>query len=175
MTRTIGSDRLHLDKPEPKASEILGREVMPHVYFKDMRLSVERRSPDAFIFCTSYRFTDPLLRRWCVEEKADACYEISDPVGFFRAISNEIRTSALFKGCANVDYVDDELDYLSKSAQESPAITKNGKLYGWQYENRAIWSVREPCGSLKPWIVSVPDAIQYCRNFANLEDGKIST
>jgi hypothetical protein len=162
-----------MDKYEPVASEILGG-VIPHVYFKNMKLSVTHRSPDAFIFCTSYSYSEYLLKRWNKEEEeADSCYEIQDPRGFFRAVSEVIADSALFRGAANVLYVEDELDYLAREAKASPALTKNRERYGWQLENRAFWTARGPCGSLKPWIIEAPNAREYCRRFAFLENGDV--
>ena len=173
VSRTVVGDALHLDKPEPIVSEIFGREVMPNVYVKDMQFSVERRSPDAFIFCTSNLFSNHLFKRWQEEEGTDACYEISDPVGFFDAISDRIAESAKYIGNGDVVYIDGKVDYRSSAAITSPALTKDRSRYGWQFENRAIWSPRGPCGRLKPWIINVPDAVSCCNEFAVFEDDGI--
>ena len=173
VSRTVVGDALHLEKSEPIVSEIFGRKVMPNVYVKDMQFSVERRSHDAFIFCTSNLFSNHLFKRWYEEEGTDACYEIKDPPGFFGAISDRIAESAKYIGNGDVVYIDEKVDYLSPAARTSPALTKDRSRYDWQFENRAIWSPRGPCGPLKPWIINVPDAARFCKQFALLEDGDI--
>lgn len=49
--------------------------------------------PDALAFCTSYAYSDDLLRRYASEfHDVDACYAIEDPFSFFNAIKSAIRT-----------------------------------------------------------------------------------
>lgn len=171
LSRTVVGDPIELDTLEPIISELFGGKAMPNVFIKDIKCKVERRSPDAFIFCTSYHFSQALFLRWFREEGTDACYEIAGPAKFFRAISDKIESSAKFQVFANVAYIGEDIDYRSPQANAFPGLTKAREEYGWQFENRAIWSARGPCGPLKPWIVNVPDAVSFCRPYASIQEG----
>ena len=97
----------------------------------------KRGSPDAFIFCTSFAFTEVLFEGWFAEEGLDACYEIAEPRNFFAAISKKITESANFLGYRNVTYTEETIDFDSPQARISPALTKFRDDYCWQLENRA--------------------------------------
>lgn len=128
---------------------------------------------DGFIFCTSYFFSEQIFKNWHSENNVDACYEIVDPQGFIRAISNAISNSAYFFENHNITYTDEHIDYLSNQAPIHPAFTKVANNYSWQVENRSLWKARQPSGILQPWNISVPEAIQFCRPFATLEKNEI--
>lgn len=133
---------------------------------------VERRSDDAFIFCTSDFFSEDLFARWHAAEGLDACYEITDVHGFVRAISRAIATSAVYVGTHQVRYRDEHIDYKTPAAGVAPAITKF-KRYAWQQEARSIWAPRYPTPPLRPWVIEVPAAVPFCRRVALYENGAV--
>lgn len=166
-------EKLKLSKGsyEPIISEVFdfGSEAEGEVNISGFTVVVPRQCKDGFIFCTSNRYNEKLFRDWNREESLDSCYQIFNVHGFFKAISNAIKNSAFFCTNSNVIYTEERIDYQSDLAGISPALTKVKNKYAWQFENRSIWAARGPCGQLRPWIIYVPEAIQYCKPFAFLE------
>ncbi|CAH1387788.1 hypothetical protein [Candidatus Nitrotoga sp. M5] len=162
------------DKHEPIISEIFKMEGQGSLTFKDLSIVVPRRCEDAFIFCTSYLFNEGLFRDWFRENNLDTCYVINDVRSFIYEISQVISSSAFFHSNSNIIYTEERIDYQSKYADVNPAFTKLKSEYCWQFENRTVWGVRGPCGSLSPWVIYVPKAIKYCKPLAYLNNGKIS-
>tara|TARA_R110002095_G_scaffold184083_2_gene161293 strand:+ start:3922 stop:4605 length:684 start_codon:yes stop_codon:yes gene_type:complete len=166
--------RITKDKHEPILSEVFKVEGEGEILLSYLNITVPRRCEDGFLFCTSSIYTEQLYRRWHKENGVDACYEIINPQGFIMAISRAISNSAYFYENSNVTYTEENIDYQSPHANIHPAFTKVKNDYDWQVENRSVWGVRGPCGPLRPWVISVPEAIQFCRPFAGLENGKIT-
>lgn len=169
-----GTVSISKDNYEPIISEVFKVEDEGKAYLSNLSIVVPRRCEDGFIFCTSSIYNEQLFRQWNQENSLDACYEIMNPNGFILAINNAIKDSANFFASSNVTYTDTQIDYQSPQAKLHPAFTKVKKEYGWQHEHRTVWGARGPCGPLNPWIVNVPEAIQYCRPLAFLENGKIT-
>lgn len=161
------------EKPEPIISEFFKIKDGGKAFVSNVSLVAPRRSEDGFLFCTSYIYHETLFKRWYAEERLDSCYVITNPRGFISAINNRVSSSAKFFRNENVTYTEEEIDYLSPHAELYPAFTKMKTKYEWQLENRSIWGAIGPCGPLKPWVLEVPEAIQYCRPFSFLEDNKI--
>lgn len=167
-----GTIAITKDKYEPIISEVFRMEGEGESYLSNLSIVVPRRSPDGFVFCTSKLFTEELFWRWHSENKVDACYEITNPIMFFSAINKAITSSAFFFGNANVTYAEDPIPYNSPEANIHPAFTKEKYGYSWQEENRTVWGAKGPCGRLKPWIIYVHEARQFCRPFSFI-DGKV--
>lgn len=162
------------NKHEPIISEVFKMEDDGELYLSNFSIVVSRRCEDGYVFCTSQIYHEQLFRRWNKENNLDSCYEIVNLHGFISAISRAISSSANFFANSNVTYTADQIDYRSSHANLHPAFTKAKKDYDWQCENRIVWGARGPCGPLRPWIVKVPEAVQYCRPLAFLENGTIT-
>ncbi|MGF1689064.1 hypothetical protein L4C36_20675 [Photobacterium japonica] len=160
-------------KPEPIVDEIFKIEGDGQFTLADISLQVSRRCGNGFLFCTSNEYTDSLFRRWNLEEKTDACYQIYNPHGFFQEITKVIINSVSEYGFRDVVYTPDPIPYDSPHVTESPAFTKEENKYSWQKENRCVWQPLLPPTIVKPWIIEVPDARKYCRPFKILEHGSI--
>jgi len=161
-----GTVELTKDKQEPIISELFKGEGS----ISNLSISVPRRCQDGFIFCTSSQYNETLFRDWKREENLDSCYQIINVSGFVQAINDAISNSAFFYANSNVTYTEDKIDYQSKHANVNPAFTKLKDKYGWQLENRSVWGAKGPSVPLKPWIIFVPEAIQYCRPFAFIDE-----
>lgn len=154
---------------EPLISEFFGAKGNCQISLEDVSLSVQRQSPNAFIFCTSYVYTKDMHLRWNREDtKTDACYVITEPKEFFRAISEAIYESAFYETMGEITYAPSPIPYDSPFAHQHPAFTKDEKEYSWQKEFRTVWLPKGPITPLKPWNIKVPDAIKYCKPFATL-------
>ncbi|WP_345984406.1 hypothetical protein WCX49_07130 [Sulfurimonas sp. HSL-1656] len=169
-----GTVSISKDKYEPIISEIFRVEGEGKISLCNLSVVVPRRCQDGFIFCTSSIYNEQLFRKWNKENDLDACYEIINQIGFISAINKAIKDSATFFACSNVTYTEKQIDYQTPEANLHPAFTKVKDDYSWQHEHRIVWGARGPSGPLNPWIVYVPEAIQYCRPFAFLENGVIT-
>jgi len=174
IRRINGTVKLAKDKYEPVISELFRFEGEGEASISNLSIVVPRKCPDGFIFCTSNRYNEKLFKDWKREENLDSCYQIININGFIQAISKAIAHSAFFYTNSNVIYTEKEIDYQSKHSNINPAFTKFKDKYDWQFENRSVWGARGPCGQLKPWIIYVPEAIQYCKPFAFIENGTIT-
>ncbi|HBX8162638.1 TPA: hypothetical protein MIH43_25730 [Klebsiella pneumoniae] len=136
---------------------------------------VIRNSPNAFIFCSSNAYSNELFKKWNEHHnEINACYEISDPNGFLREISNAIRNSANFITCKDIVYSTNPIPYNHHSSSVLPMFVKEITQYEWQLENRAVWYPKEPSPQLKPWIIFAPEARKYCRPFSKLVGNTVS-
>jgi hypothetical protein len=165
-----GTVKLTKNKHEPIISELFKFEGEGEASISNLSIIVPRRCQDGFIFCTSNQYNENLFRDWKREENLDSCYQIINVSGFIQAINDAITNSAFFYANSNVIYTEDKIDYQSNHANANPAFTKFKDKYGWQLENRSVWGAKGPCVPLKPWIIFVPEAIQYCRPFAFIEN-----
>ncbi|MFT7423146.1 MAG: hypothetical protein ACI8UC_001216 [Psychromonas sp.] len=165
-----GTVKLTKNKHEPLISEVFKFEGEGEASISNLSIVVPRRCEDGFIFCTSNQYNENLFRDWKREDNLDSCYEIVNVRGFIQAVNKAISNSAFFYANSDVIYTEDQIDYQSKHANAHPAFTKLKNKYGWQKENRSVWGAKAPCIPLKPWIIHVPDAIQYCRPFAFIEN-----
>ena len=169
-----GTVAISKDKHEPIISEVFEMAGEGQAHISNLSTIVPRRCEDGFVFCTSYIYNEDLFWRWHKKNNVDSCYEITNPKAFFGAISRAIENSANFFANSNVTYTDKNIDYQSAYANSHPAFTKVRVDYGWQYENRSVWGARGPCGPLKPSTINVPEAIQFCKPLAFLENGGVS-
>ena len=144
------------------------------ISFENMSFTTTRDSGDGFIFCTSRYYSKELFLKWHIDSSNnDACYAIMNPGTFFDAITNKIRNSVCHFFNANIVYTTDPILYDSPDAKQSPAITKEMNKYSWQCENRSVWSPRLPPFRVRPFIIEVPEAIQYCKPLSYIKDGSI--
>ena len=171
VIRSIDDTVTLKDNSEPIISEMINLAPGASAHLTNVSFVVKRRSTDAFIFCTSYLYSNTLFNAWNKREGLDACYEILDLFGFTSAIARTVATSARYAGTAKVHYRDEHVDYRSLYA-ELPGLSKLSD-YAWQFETRSIWNPLLPSPPLRPWIVRVPDAVKYCRPFARHEKGVI--
>lgn len=159
------------DLYHPVLSEVISMTAEGESYVLGGTFVSERASPDAFLFCTSTIYTESMFIEWNCREHLDACYEIFDVRGFIRAITKVTSSSAFFAFGNVVNYVDARVDYRHPVANDHPALAKLRSDYQWQHEHRLLWPPRMPSTPLKPWIVKVPEARQYCRPIARMIDG----
>lgn len=169
-----GTVSLSKDKHEPIISEVFKMEGDGKAQISNLSIIVPRRCEDGFVFCTSYIYNENLFRRWHQENGVDSCYEITNPKAFIAAVSCKIKNSAKFFVNSNVTYTEKNIDYQSAHANSHPAFTKVRDDYGWQYENRSVWGAKGPCGALRPWVIHVPEAREYCKPFSFLENGEVN-
>lgn len=169
-----GMVALRKDKYEPILSDVINVTHDGETNLSNLSIVVSRRCEDSYIFCTSYIFSEELFLRWCEMGGMNFCYLITDSVGFDRAISNTISSSANYLGNGNVVYTEDPIDYRSPHANLYPGITKSEKEYGWQYENRSFWRARGPCGLLEPWRILVSEAVECCKPFAYIDGSTVN-
>ncbi|MFG0454545.1 hypothetical protein [Shewanella mangrovisoli] len=107
------------------------------------RLTVPSRN--MFIFSTASKYSTELHEKWHQSEGYDSCYEIFDPDGFFKAISDVIWKSCLYLGYAPVIYTPKGgLNMRSRVANAHPALFKGGEDFGEQCEVRAVWLPKGP-------------------------------
>lgn len=168
-----GTIKLTKDKYEPIISEVFKFEGEGESSISNLSLVVPRRCQDGFIFCTSDRYNEALFKDWKREENLDSCYQIINVPGFIQAISKAITNSAFFYANSNVTYTEKQIDYQSKVASINPVFTKFKGEYEWQCENRSVFGSKGPLVPLKPWIIFAPEAIQYCKPFAFIDNGTI--
>ena len=127
---------------------------------------------DAYIFCTSRIFTEPLFLRWFDEEGADACYEIHDVRTFTRALAKAATGTILHRHEPCV-YVDGPINAVHLSAQ-LPGMVKDREGYEWQQEHRAFFGLSPYIfGSISGWILQAADARIACHPVAFVEQGKV--
>ena len=119
-------------------------------------------------------FDEQMFLKWNNQENLDSCYQIVNVSNFLMAITKAIENSAFHHLHSHITYTEEIVNHDSKDANVTPAFTKYKNKYSWQHENRSLWVKREPSGLLKPWIIYVPEAIQYCKPFAYLDDEIIS-
>jgi len=170
VIRTVDDVRV-TDNSEPIVSEVFRVAEGGSFRLVNMNLVVQRQSSDAFIFCTSHLYSEQLFLEWHKQEQLDACCEITIPQGFVDAITRKIESSAWYARTSPVAYFNEHIDYRSPSAN-LPGLTKSQK-YEWQHETRSIWPPRLPSPPLQPWGIHVPDAVQFCKPFAVLENSSI--
>ncbi|HBS5683392.1 hypothetical protein [Klebsiella pneumoniae] len=133
-----------------------------------------RTSDDAFIFCTSRVYSHSIFMKWHADSiKNNACYAIINPRNFFLEITKVIANSASEIINKNIVYTTDPILYDSEDASLHPSITKEKEKYSWQHENRSIWVPKLPPTKIHPFVVSVPNARQYCIPLSYIENGKI--
>ncbi|EJT1895945.1 hypothetical protein NV115_003012 [Vibrio alginolyticus] len=171
--RSVREVKLKEGKQEPLVSELFHVTGDREIIMENFSVAAQRRCNNGFLFCTSNEYTDSLFRRWNSEVKADACYQILNPRGFYYEISKVIRNSISEYRCKNVVYTKDPIPYDSPHAQENPAFTKEESEFSWQKENRCVWNPLLPPIKLKPWIIEVPEARKYCRPFKLWNSGSI--
>ncbi|HDV8245843.1 hypothetical protein [Enterobacter hormaechei] len=141
---------------------------------ENTRLSSCRESGNGFIFCTSRRYSKETFEKWHYDSHDnDACYAIINPEAFFNAITKRIHNSIYQYINADVVYTPDPIPFDSIHASLNPAITKEINKYSWQCENRSIWAPKMPPSILKPFIIDVPEAIQYCKPLSYIRNGSI--
>jgi hypothetical protein len=158
-------------------------EIISEAFFGNVTItghgsvSSMRSCDDAFIYCTSNRYTDEIFKKWNDDDtEINSCFEIFNVRSFFKQVSKAIKFSAYPLYGDNVIYTPDPIPYDSYAAKLNPAITKEKEKYSWQRENRSIWSPRYPYSPLKPWVINVPNAREFCRPYAKLDsEGKHRT
>lgn len=158
---------------EPIISEFFNLKGDGDVTISNMSFVVPRKSADAFIFCTSYLFTEALFKMWNDKKRFDACYEITDVKLFIESISQKIELSAYFVLETKVAYIGKEIDWQSPQANIHPGLTKFNE-YSWQKEHRMVWNPKGPCLNIKPWLIDVPEARDYCKPYATIENNEIT-
>ena len=152
----------------PAASVIVGGEgnfVFNNCTVSDMRI----RSPNMFIFSTSNKYTESLHKEWLEHENYDSCYEIFDPIGFFKAITSAIKEPCAYVGSRKVIY-SGAIDLNSPLAYIHPAQIKGGEDFGEQCEVRAIWvpKTRIEKTGIDHLMVNIDKPDKYCCLHAEL-------
>lgn len=171
ISSAIGIDS---NSHEPIIEELFRVKEGTSAILKDFSIVVERHSPDGFVFCTSYTYSEELFRRWYEDcEKNDACYLINDPEGFFKEIDKVIKNKTLGGINSNVVYTPDPIPYNSAYARVPPAFTKEVEKYSWQKENRTVWGSMQQFGELRPFVVDVPEARRFCTPLFYIKNGQI--
>ncbi|KQN56539.1 hypothetical protein ASE99_11040 [Serratia sp. Leaf51] len=162
---------------EPIASEIyIAKSGGKIIVGAGTKLTLKRSTPDSFIFCTSNKFSEELFLRWNEEDREkDSCYVIHNPTAFASSISRAINKYATIIYDTPIIYTDDPIAYDSFAAKLDPRITKNKSKFLWHSEHRTIWEpILAPYVKLRPWIVYVPEARQYCRRHSFLKDAEVN-
>lgn len=143
--------RRHILRPDQQATNV------KIVLADGARLISHTNSPDLYIYCMSSKYDPKVMDQF----GCDACLEIVNPMGFFRAITHRIRHKARFDGFGPVRYMSKDTHY-TRPHQIHPAIMKDPEFV-YQNEWRAIWV---PTKTLRePLFVDVPRAIGYCRPY----------
>jgi hypothetical protein len=138
-------------------------------------------SPDAYIFCTSAKFSEDLLNRWASEAGADACYVIEHVIHFGQAVADAVVGHPRHEdwvwdafGSQPVTYVDGFIDAKDPAAKVHPGFVKRRDKYEWQAEYRCVFAPKwDDTMQLEPLVLDVPAARAYCRPFAYLDAGAV--
>jgi hypothetical protein len=138
-------------------------------------------SPDAYIFCTSAKFSEDLLKRWASEARADACYVIEHVIQFGQAVAEAVVSHPRHQGWVwdafgsqAVTYVDGIIDAKDPAATVHPGFVKQKDGYEWQAEYRCVFAPKwDDSMKLDPLVLDVPAARTYCRPFAYLDGSSV--
>lgn len=160
------------DNCQPIISEFFDIRGNGSISVEGISFVVQRKSKDAFIFCTSHTYTESLFRLWNEKEGLDSCYEITNENAFIESVSRKITSSANYSLSKPVVYIKQEIDWRSSHAKINPGLTKFNEYY-WQKEHRMVWNPRGPCSHIKPWLIDVPEARSNCKPYAYIENGEI--
>lgn len=134
----------------------IGRDIKIS-FLPDCGLNYVEQDPECFVYCVTNEFSVTAME----EFGYDACLEIVQPDGFFKAISRAIRHHADYLTCERVHYRNRQLNF--PQVHHIPPCLIKGSDYAYQNEVRAIWQTRKKL--VKPLFIDVPTAIKYCRPF----------
>ncbi|MBL5965938.1 hypothetical protein I7V30_11760 [Lelliottia amnigena] len=141
---------------------------------KNFTVIVPRHTQDRFIFCTSKDYSDSLFKKWNEKyREINACYIITDAKKFADAISKVIKESVFFESRDDIIYTNKTIPYDSLLAKIDPAITKEKQEFSWQNEHRMTWYRIAPYTPIKPWIINVPDAREFCKPYFILSNSEV--
>jgi hypothetical protein len=128
------------------------------VTFVNSTFLVTEDSPDFYIYSATTLPDFDAMR----EMGYDACIQIHNPTGFFRALNHTFRHKGDYQGLFNCVYMKRDLP-PDEQHTIHPALIKDPS-YERQREQRAIW--RPLNTQPRPFIVACRKAARYCSNVA---------
>lgn len=177
VRRDVKSISLDSKSTEPLISEMFRVHEGANAVLEDCIFESVRRVPhNMYVFCSSLVYSDDALKLWnqrVERNPPDACYEIISVRHFFQSIYAALRRDIRGFRCAPVVYTDRHIDYMDPASKLTPEFTKQRAGYGWQTEHRAVFTPHAPEKPIKPWIVEVPEAREYCRPVSVLDGGEV--
>lgn len=167
-TKTVSThiDDLHITEPGDPRAQAYERFGLIHfgnatnVRIRDITLSQSVNSPDYLLYCLSTRLSKATMAQF---GGADACVEITDPLAFFRVLTDLVSSiyAVRYLGAFAVQYQSREEEWNGTDMGLYPALIK-GPEASLQHEVRAIWEpVRRE--DLAPRILTDMRLPAYCR------------
>jgi len=118
---------------------------------------------DFYTFSATMNYSESDHNNWYENEGYDACYVISFPKLFFRAISAQL-PDATFRLSAPALYIDETASNTVFRDTFHSALLKNIKFFS-QREFRALWKPNDVQKSISPRIIGNSSAYKYCSKY----------
>ena len=126
----------------------------------NLRFTRQFNHPDVYVLCTSWQKSKATMSSL---EGADSCLEITDPVGFYNAITESLSDvcPVKFLGIRKVQYGSKEEEWNGNNWGHHPVYLKEA-AYSPQCEVRAVWHPQRP-GPISPVVIGHSKLPKLCR------------
>jgi hypothetical protein len=134
-----------------------GTAITQPMHFRDHTLMLERVDENAYVYCLSDRWSEDLLDVF----NAEACVEVVNPAGFFRALSDHVVDRFHTKRTQAGPVTYDVLDGPYRSVHELPSCFVKHPRFSRQCEHRLVWYT--DASPITPELVAVPALTSFVR------------